>query len=129
MTTDAKQVPPALSAEEWQAMNLRREGGDQAVQWRANLQSFAPGWISLYCEYPTHPGLRSSANIQPELWPGVIALANAALPDDSPYKITRADVEACRAAGQRTWHDPIHGEPPDVLAQLAAKLEALLPPL
>jgi hypothetical protein len=109
MTTDAKQVPPALSAEEWQEADARR------------VRAFVQATDDL----PPH--------LRPEAWghqPQVaLALANAALPDDSPYKITRADVEACRAAGPRTWHDPIHGEPPEVLARLAAKLEALLPPL
>ena len=50
---------------------------------------------------------------------GIMAVANASLPDDSPYKITRADVEEIRAAPNRIlWN----------LMAIADKLEALLPP-
>ncbi len=51
--------------------------------------------------------------------PRMIALANAALPDDSPYKITRGDVDALRLES---------GPSEAFLFRLAAKLAALLPP-
>lgn len=69
--------------------------------------------------------------------PALVALANAALPDDSPYKITHADVRRCLdvaagieveyAAGhqlQRFATAALIGE----WRTLAAKLAALLPP-
>ncbi len=59
----------------------------------------------------------------------LIAVANAALPDDSPYKITRADVEelesvAADAINAARWSER------DVapLRAIAAKIAALLPP-
>jgi hypothetical protein len=51
-----------------------------------------------------------------------LALANAALPDDSPYKITRADV------GAILYTDPDSDEFGPVMERVAAKLAALLPP-
>jgi hypothetical protein len=51
---------------------------------------------------------------------GVIALANAALPNDSPYKITRADVEHLQQFASE--------ERSAILERLADKLKTLLPP-
>ena len=68
----------------------------------------------------------------------LIALANAALPDDSPYKITRAD--AIATANAATLLNAVQELAPDApddlgvgygithLRNLAAKLAALLPP-
>lgn len=59
----------------------------------------------------------------------VLQLANAALPDDSPYKITRADVDALGVAA--TLIEDLKylasGRPAE-LRVLAAKLAAPLPP-
>ena len=49
-----------------------------------------------------------------------IALANAALPDDDPRKITRADVHELAYMADQTDND--------ALLRIAAKLDALLPP-
>lgn len=59
--------------------------------------------------------------------PRAVAYANNLLPDDSLYKITRADVEMLRAAaaaaGDATDFGFMEG-----LEQFAVKLGALLPP-
>ena len=55
-----------------------------------------------------------------------MALANHALPDGHPLKITRADVVAARRISHDSggWTD----ENRDIVERLAAKLAALLPP-
>lgn len=67
---------------------------------------------------------------------GLIAVVNAALPSDSPYKITREDITLLRSAAGAV--DSLHGEvcsgactcaaEEAALDRLAAKLAALLPP-
>jgi hypothetical protein len=122
MTTDAKHIPPALSAEEW-AEGTARHGEPLLAYVAMEGQR-----LSVYDQ-------GDEADVAPELRPAAIALANAALPDDSPYKITRADVEALLArphpeadmyhAGQLCCDVALRNER---LSALAAKLEALLPP-
>ncbi len=63
----------------------------------------------------------------------VMAIANAELPADSPYKITRADVDyllndvALALENEDVWRSPdAPGESP--ARTLAAKISALLPP-
>jgi hypothetical protein len=53
-----------------------------------------------------------------------IALANASLPDDSPYKITQTDIDLIRES-----HDPARDSHDVALLALAAKLAAFLPPV
>jgi hypothetical protein len=63
--------------------------------------------------------------------PAVMALANAALPDGHPNKVTRADVEDLAAVISAYDWDTIHGEPlarRERAARALAKLRALLPP-
>jgi hypothetical protein len=67
-----------------------------------------------------------------------MALLNAALTDDSPYKITRDDVKLLRVARDagriedinpvRYAGRPLHFGEQIRLGELAAKLAALLPP-
>lgn len=79
--------------------------------------------------------LRAEAG--PQMWwngddgpKAILALANAALPDDSPYKFTRADValllELAECVEMEAGDDWRADGPP--LRRLAAKLAALLPP-
>ena len=56
------------------------------------------------------------------------ALANAAMPDDSPYKITRADVDLVREIVRLIGDAECNNWPEDDLGSLATKLGALLPP-
>lgn len=58
----------------------------------------------------------------------VMALANARLADDSPYKITREDLEIARAVAGDPFDSLEHYENRDKWAGFVAKLTALLPP-
>lgn len=119
---DAKPIPPALSAEEW-----------------AEVEPLADGGYSDELYSLVSPGTRLAD------LPKVIALANAALPDASPYKITRTDcydlatsvnhMESL-AAGLEDRPDlngPAYAyalrRHANMLKTVAAKLAALLPPL
>ena len=59
---------------------------------------------------------------------GLMALANDALPDGDPRKITHATVELLVALTGDTWAGHRAAEQRDALMQLARTLEALLPP-
>jgi hypothetical protein len=117
------EMKPALTAEEWAARSRFGKSvlGGSETEGRAFLdeESERDGDSSLVITYdsavvaqaiPTDEVLR------------VIALANAALPDDSPYKITHDDVDVARG-----MFNP--GDDRDaMILRLAAKLEALLNP-
>src|SRR5688572_10201737 len=112
-------IEPALSAEEWRDVlhpQIERGFPDEAD----SPQEVADGlhW-------------RSEAECAHRRYARGIALANAALPDDSPYRITRADVGALRALFdelQGVWPGwPVNG-PDQTVYRLADKLAALLPP-
>jgi hypothetical protein len=103
MTDEARAIEPALTAEEWQALP------DAAA---------AVAVMAL-------PSLRR----QPERMQIVMALANAALPDGDPRKITRAHVrmlESLRAAINKQRKENFEGVA--LLDELIASLSALLPP-
>jgi hypothetical protein len=130
-------IPPALSAEAWATREIEEIGppGDSFTVWISD----EPGWrgglqIRADDGYATIPSV---------LCPGVMALANAALPADDPRKITRADVEllreavyaacACgdrdlRATGAGFEEREYHQRRADQWATVVAKLAALLPP-
>jgi hypothetical protein len=97
MTDETRAIEPALTPEEWQALP------DAAA---------AVAVMAL-------PSLRR----QPERMQIVMALANAALPDDDPRKITWEDVYALR-----NWDLLDEGKTQLYLKRLAAKLAAFLPP-
>lgn len=59
---------------------------------------------------------------------GLIALANVALSDDSPYKITRADVDRLLLIAAEIRRGLAYGPDAVDLERLARKLAALLPP-
>lgn len=66
--------------------------------------------------------------VPPTVLPVVIALANAALPDESPGKLTMADLTAIRtyAEAAEWWLDE-HPEAETAYERVLAKLAALLP--
>lgn len=113
--SDPLVVPPALSAEQWRdALHPQIERGFPDEPDNPIEIANALNW-------------RSEAACAHGRYEEGIAFANAALPDDSPYKITRRDVELLREAGEAL---PDYGAKAlgDLLVALAAKLHALLPP-
>lgn len=123
MVNDGKvAVEPALSAEEWH---------DGYVDWAeargARLSTDG------YCHIALYDDGDEIALAAREL-PALIALANHALPDGDPRKITRADVEvleeASRYLGARAYADDAgtyERTGAMSLRTLSAKLRALLP--
>jgi hypothetical protein len=115
------EIPPALSPEEWADVESNEIGSSV----------YRPG---VYCThlFPRHrvnfAGGDDDGVIQVgnDDAPFVMALANAALPDGSPYKITRDDVEEIGEAYEhyRDMQAPGYR----AFQRLAAKLAALLPP-
>lgn len=117
-------IAPALTPSEWK--DARWQRGDREFSCRNGM------WLA---------GFDEGIGLLDEEMPVVIALANHALPSDSPYKITREDVEALRAgriacAGERdaarrdgrsddarSWQAAAH-----TLDALMDKLAAFLPP-
>jgi hypothetical protein len=127
-------IPPALSADEWAAREVVRQ--TQAAEF--SFVQFDPdGWLAIGArrlERQEPDGLRVGG--QSTIVPALMALANDALPDGDPRKLTRADVEALDIAVQydeglcfehgSIGHDDAmrHAR----LHALAAKIAALLPP-
>jgi len=111
--SDVEKVEPALSAEEW---------AQGFVDWGI---SYAHRGVTLN----KHGGVdvyddTDSSSVAPNELPSLMALANHALPDSHPLKITRVDVEGLR----RNAHLMPVGAYKDGTLTLAAKLAALLPP-
>lgn len=114
-------IEPALSREEW-AKRGRWPFSTEAGQLEVTLSD----WV--YDE----PGgdeyeVALSHTCTPQDLPALIALANAALPDDDPRKITRemvGDLDSCASwaegEGQRDLADRVR--------RFAAALESYLPP-
>lgn len=104
------EIRPALTPEEWEGAR----GGDA----RSRLCETAN-----YVQY--HVREQAAAE-----YVEAMALANEAIPDSHPHKITRADVALLELASRRLDMGSEFGFDPDVadLRLLAAKLAALLPP-
>ncbi len=94
-------VAPALSAEEWKQLEIPFAGN--IYQERMLGVFVEDGWRYKMAK--------------------VIALANAGMPDESPHKITRDDVERLREAMTMPCYSTLHA-----LEPIAKKLAALLPP-
>ena len=92
-------ITPALTADEWRLLNFWLVGKMPGGKVRGMVVMDLP----------------------PDHQLGAMAVANACLPDDSPYKITRADVDLVRSSVDRAGY-------PETLIDLADKLAALLPP-
>ncbi len=107
-------VDEAVAAAEQRYMNRLSAFAHGSYDLQANAPSAASGgpwdWNSALYDYPVF-----------------VALANAALPADSPYKITRADVEWIELAIKEVRRWPM--EPLELmLTGLRMRLSALLPP-
>lgn len=127
------ELKPALSADEWKLPDARRSAF-YAMAEADHTLTVGDGKVT------SHVGL----NIPSGELTALIALANAALPDNSPYKITRAewyDLESSvsnmegLAVGLEDRSDlngPAYARAMRRLAKtlktLAGKLDALLPP-
>lgn len=119
------ELKPALTPEEWRDAEVRpafAQARDRNPAADAIFQFYADKYG--YADYLKQDDL-----------PKVIALANAALPDDSPYKITPLDVERLRnAARSMRAGIPVPAFAPldylttGDLLRLADKLAAILPP-
>lgn len=116
-------IPPALTPEEWAARDAERPPG--------RVYFMADGF------YVDHEHATTSCPIEPGVIPAVIALANAARPDDDPGKITGAMVEALSVFTTPYAGDPWAGHPDPAAARermyatLRAAMRAiqsLLPP-
>lgn len=109
---ETAKIKPALSAGEWATRRGRYPDGDVAYTGRAQLD---PDYDLVVT---TDEG--STTTVPIEELPAILALANDALPDDSPYKITREDIQLLLRANYA---------PEDMAGFLAlrAKLAALLP--
>lgn len=157
-------IEPALTAEEWkpqlrQLAKVTATEDTQVIDVGGSHPDAEPEiWIGLAGDWSTRARARMESTWQnvpfdvrlPALFVNdgdnpavirsqkqivaVIALANAALPDDDPRKITRADVTRCRVAAYEAEarHDGTiersDYETMNAWRQLADKLAALLPP-
>jgi hypothetical protein len=101
--TDTSKIEPALSPEEW--ANLSVFKGETAAQHRIMLALNGGGTVAHM--------------------PATIALANAALSDDDPRKITWAMVDEIREAA--SFIHEVSEEQPK-LKRIAAALASYLPP-
>lgn len=112
MTEDVK---PALTADEWASDDFgNAERSGQWVYAANGFSGIVVGWKNKM----------SGICLGEDILPAVMAVANAALPDDSPCKITRDDV----ALIHETWEGDRGYMNADKLRRLSAKLAALLPP-
>ncbi len=111
----------ALTPEEWRA-------GEHTSRYAHVWRDYGPDRIDV--TPGKHSPHVSSIDFPDDLC-ALIALANAALPDDDPRKITRADVTALRHIDHSSFcpEDPCtHGCDHAKALRVAAKLAALLPP-
>ena len=143
---------PVLTAEEWkdEAWQRTRTTGPDWIQ-DTTIQG-VKGALVIQREYPSHHHCVDTTTIQEYELPAVLALANHALPMDSPYKITEGMVDGIQALAdgahadrsytidtpcsycgyhdsKPTCHnDPVHECPIFMASSWAAVLRALLPP-
>lgn len=113
------EVTPALTPEEWSKRKADRGHsifGVYDVDGSSYLSVCNDDWDT-------------SSGHAPETLPSIIALANATLPDASPYKITRADCEFVEWVGHYGQNPGwMTAETADRLLALANKLAALSRP-
>jgi hypothetical protein len=104
----ADPIPPALTAEEWAAAYARETDASLGF-------------------HPLHTELVQAADFG--RYAQAAALANAALPDGDPRKLTHEDLEELRDLMQPGSDAALrHAETQAALGRITAKLAALLPP-
>ena len=117
----SEELKPALSAEEW---------AGEPPYLVAKVESTSPGiWLLDWGKSGRVLRVRNDDETEFDCTDGaaLMAIANHALPDSDPRKITRADIEPLiRAAGDIR---PLgFADDAQALCELYAKLESLLPP-
>lgn len=128
MENDAPDIPPALSESEWE--NEAAIVGGLGVRIRHTIPNQPTLEISSVDGRIATPVLHSIADTNSIA--ALIALANAAMNDEDPRKITRETVDTLRQMrallhGVGMGVDPEGGR--TFVAELADALESLLPPL
>lgn len=108
------EIAPALEPEEWK----HRRSGSVSID-------YVDGETHIVVTDPD--GEIVSVSGPAEVF-ALMALANAALPDGDPRKITREAVQLLEALTTDSWAGHRATEQRDALACLARSLEALLPP-
>ena len=106
-------MPPVISAEEWASVHAE------------NANGLASGLPSGFYIDSMDGDLVSGTFTNPFPPLVLVALINAALPEDDPHKITRADVDMLESSADND-HDAYLNR--EAMRRLAAKLRALLPP-
>jgi hypothetical protein len=114
-------IEPALSADEWKASSFKLG----AEWWDGTVSGDEE---SVHIESGTDPQ-ESAGPIRGPRLASLIALANAALPDSDPRKITRARVDALRFAASSLRHEcGSDDEDARDVEAIADALESYLPP-
>lgn len=123
--SDETMVWPALRPEDWQGLDRGRPvhctgvDGDQFIGFAHHRDAEGEGVL-------IDGGSWTASIFEAENVRRLIAIANAALPDDDPRKITRARVEALRSVCRHNPDTlPGYGVP---LRELADALASYLPP-
>lgn len=111
------ELNPALSADEWDVHHRYR---DRPLSQISYSQLSSGKTIVVVISDDGRAVLED-----PEAMVAAVAIANAALPDDSPYKIQGGHVAALRRAAKLLSTAPATA---DQLIELANALSALLPP-
>ncbi len=124
------ELKPALTPEQWTDQRLWRDqpnsGRDDSIDVKLHHDPNRGVGLEI-----SHYDSRDSESYHdyPSDLIAIIALANAALPDDSQYKITREDVRAVGRAMEKIRRAfPSEFTVLVDLKTLAAKIAALLPP-
>jgi hypothetical protein len=128
---------PALTAEEWKEKSVRHH---RATELDDYYRQHPGVWLNdrnALCTSYAGGALTYSEVREPIDLVAVIALANAALPDDDPRKITRRDVRRCNDIADGLEREYAAGRAFEALGSsaivdewrtLAARLVAYLPP-
>ena len=100
-------IQPALTPEQWkrEAWENTRTTGPDWIQ-ETTIQGVA-GAVVIQREYPSHRHCVDAMTVKEHELPAILALANHALPDDDPHKLTAADAEAAHAIATNSgaWTD------------------------
>ena len=120
---DTDQIKPALTATEWADKVIYNVQSDESVGSRIHVWLDIRETDGYLCTANDNGEGAYNMELPPERCAAVVALANHALPDDDPRKITRAHIDALMECVKFTG-----GPEADKAEELAKILTALLPP-